>query len=344
MTKRFKIKKRNKKIISMVLAVLAVAFIVFAISVVDDVFTGSLDQPSIQVTIKEDDNSHSVAQILKENRVIKHKFIFELVSNMKGANDRYYAGEFEIKKGSGYSKIINGLVYRSTYKTTNITIPEGSKLKEIGKIVANTGYITEDEFNRATTLDYDYDFLNEIKRKDNKLEGYLFPDTYNISNSMSAQDVIELMLERFDEIFTDEYESRAKKLGYSVDEIVTLASIVEGEAGADNDRALVASVFHNRLKSKSYPYLESCATVQYILGERKAILSAKDTKIKSPYNTYINKGLPIGPICSPGRASIEAALYPSDTEYQFFQSDEKGKIYYAKTLDEHEHIRQKIQK
>lgn len=128
-----------------------------------------------------------------------------------------------------------------------------------------------------------------------------------------------------------------------MDEIVTLASIIEAEAGSDADRPLVSSVFHNRLSSTTYPYLESCATVQYILGERKPILSNSDIQIDSPYNTYINEGLPIGPICSPGKASIEAALYPADTDYYFFQSDADGKIYYSETYDEHEQIMNEIQ-
>ena len=151
------------------------------------------------------------------------------------------------------------------------------------------------------------------------------------------------MLNRFEQIFTDDYKAAAKRAGYSVDEIVTLASVIEGEAGSDADRPLVSSVFHNRLNSATYPYLESCATVQYILGERKPILSNSDIRIQSPYNTYINKGLPLGPICGPGKASIEAALYPSDTDYYFFQSDAAGKLYYSKTLAEHERKKNEIQ-
>ena len=127
---------------------------------------------------------------------------------------------------------------------------------------------------------------------------------------------------------------RADALGMSVHEVITLASIVEREA-TSKDRELISSVFHNRLNSKTYPYLESCATVQYILGERKARITIKDTEIDNPYNTYENKGLPPGPIASPGIASIEAALYPSDTDYLFFAVSEDGKHHFSKTYDEH---------
>lgn len=335
-------RKRKSALIPMILAVVAVVLIVQAIFMAGDVLFGSLDKESVTITIGENPNSHSVAQTLKENHIIKYPWLFELMSNIKGADGKYYSDEFEIHKGSGYNLLINGLTYADRYRTTDITIPEGSTLKEITNIVAETGYITAEDFTAALNESYDYDFLQDIDRE-NPLEGYLFPDTYNISNQMSGSDIIKLMLDRFEQIFTDEYRAAAQKAGYDMDEIVTLASIIEAEAGSDADRPLVSSVFHNRLDSTTYPYLESCATVQYILGERKPILSNSDIQIDSPYNTYINKGLPIGPICSPGKASIKAALYPADTDYYFFQSDADGKIYYSETYDEHEQIMNEIQ-
>ena len=335
-------RKRKSALIPMILAVVAVVLIVQAIFMAGDVLFGSLDKESVTITIGENPNSHSVAQTLKENHIIKYPWLFELMSNIKGADGKYYSDEFEIHKGSGYNLLINGLTYADRYRTTDITIPEGSTLKEITNIVAETGYITAEDFTAALNESYDYDFLQGIDRE-NPLEGYLFPDTYNISNQMSGSDIVKLMLDRFEQIFTDEYRAAAQEAGYDMDEIVTLASIIEAEAGSDADRPLVSSVFHNRLDSTTYPYLESCATVQYILGERKPILSNSDIQIDSPYNTYINKGLPIGPICSPGKASIEAALYPADTDYYFFQSDADGKIYYSETYDEHEQIMNEIQ-
>lgn len=334
--------KQKSNTVPMILAVISVALLVWGVSTIGDMLFGSLKSDSIKITIAENPTSESVARTLKENGVIKNEFLFTVLSKLKGADSKYYADEFEIRKGVGYNDLINGLTYTRSYKTTNVTIPEGVTLKEIAEIVAETGYVSEADFMAALESDYDYDFLSEIERK-NPLEGYLFPDTYNISNTMSGEEIVNVMLSRFDEIFTDEYKTRTKELGYSMDQIVTLASVIEAEAGSDGDRPLVSSVFHNRLESRTYPYLESCATVQYILGERKPILSASDTKIKSPYNTYINKGLPAGPICSPGKASIEAALYPKDTDYYFFQSDADGKMYFSKTLSEHESKRQIIQ-
>ena len=142
------------------------------------------------------------------------------------------------------------------------------------------------------------------------------------------------MLMQFEKHYAP-YAERAEEMGMTMDEVITLASVIEREAQGDYDRKLVSSVFHNRLKSTDYPYLQSCATVQYVLKERKAVLSVADTKIDSPYNTYINKGLPIGPIASPGEKSIEAALYPEESEYLFFVLGSDGKHHFSKTYSEH---------
>ena len=144
------------------------------------------------------------------------------------------------------------------------------------------------------------------------------------------------MLARFDEVYHQAYRERAKALSMTDHELITLASIIEREAMGDADRELVAGVFHNRLKSTTYPYLESCATVQYILKERKPVLTVADTKIDSPYNTYRNPGLPSGPIASPGEAAIRAALYPAETDYLFFVLDSTGTHRFASTYAEHQ--------
>ena len=163
----------------------------------------------------------------------------------------------------------------------------------------------------------------------------MFPDTYQFTANMSAHDILQVMLNRFDEIYTDKYQARAAELGMTTDEVVTLASVIEREAASPDEARLVSSVFHNRLKSSDYPYLQSCATVQYVLKERKPVLSVADTKIDSPYNTYQNKGLPVGPIASPGKSSLEAALYPADTDYLFFVVGKDGKTVFSKTYEEH---------
>ena len=326
------------------LVVLAAVLLVHLSVLAADVF--GIFQKSGPYTIglsQADANAKRVSVILKEAKVIKSPFLFRTVAKLKGVDDRFYAATFTFDTGDGYNAIINTLTYDSGYRTTDITVPEGSTVKDIRAIVVSTGYVTEEEFDVALAQVYDYPFLEGIERE-NKLEGYLFPDTYNIANTMEASEILSLMLDRFAQVYTDEYRARAEALGYTDDEILTLASLIEGEAGSQNDRTRVSAVFHNRLDRPSeFLYLQSCASVQYILGEKKPILSIADTQIDSPYNTYRYTGLPIGPICNPGKAAIEAALYPAETDDLYFQSDAEGKIYYAKTLEEHEKLKSEIQ-
>jgi UPF0755 protein len=143
------------------------------------------------------------------------------------------------------------------------------------------------------------------------------------------------MLSNFNKRVNSELRERMEVIGMSMDETLILASIIEREAGTQSDMELISSVFHNRLNSNDYPYLESCATVQYILGERKPVLSIADTQIDSAYNTYQNKGLPPGPISSPGLAAIQATLFPPETDNYFFVAKSDGSSLFAKTYDEH---------
>ncbi len=336
--------KRTKKAVFIVIWVIVAAVLLRLFFLSFDVLGIWQKRGSVTVTVDAGKTgAYQVGQTLKDAGVIESPLVFSLVAKMKGADAKLHAGTYTLDASKGYNFYINTFAYDYTYRTTNITIPEGSTLADIKRIIVSTGYVSDAEFEAALEAEYDYDFLKGVDR-DNPLEGYLFPDTYNISNTMSAEDMVDMMLRRFEEVFVQKYSDRAKKLGYSDDEIMILASIIECEAGSGNDRTKVSSVFHNRLNRPStYPYLQSCATVQYVLGEKKPILSIEDTKIDSPYNTYIHKGLPIGPICNPGKAAIEAALYPADTDYLYFQSDSAGKIYYATTLQEHEAIKQKIQ-
>ena len=313
----------------------------FTITTARDFCEGSLSIESKIITVAADASTADIASVLEQNGVVRNGFAFRITSRIMGYDGKYIQGEFDIKRGSGYREIMEQLTTTEGIQR-RITIPEGYTIEQIADAIDQGTHITAEQFLDAVNIDYDFDFLPTLRRTD-MLEGYLFPDTYNFSEKYTAGEMVTVMLRRFDDIFTDEFIERAEELDMSIDEVVILASIIEGEAGRDADRAKVSGVFHNRLNSKTYPYLESCATVQYILKERKPVLSTADTQIDSPYNTYINKGLPIGPICNPGEASIRAALYPEESDYMFFQSDADGKLYFAETLAEHESIRQEIQ-
>jgi len=201
-------------------------------------------------------------------------------------------------------------------------------------MIAAVNLVSREEFLEAAAKgEFDYDFLTGVPHGEKRLEGFLFPDTYQFEADATAEEIINVMLKRFGEVYNEEYRRRAQELGLSTLEVVTMASIVEKEAKLDEERAVIAGVFYNRLK-KNWK-LESCATVQYLLGEPKAELSYKDLEIDSPYNTYKYYGLPPGPIASPGKASLEAALYPEEVDYLFFRANPDGSHTFSRTLAEH---------
>jgi UPF0755 protein len=166
-----------------------------------------------------------------------------------------------------------------------------------------------------------------------KAEGYMFPDTYRIAAGTSEEQLVKIMVSQFDQQFTPAMRQRAAELGISVRDIIIMASLVEKEARVEKERPIIAGVFYNRLK-QSMP-LQSCATIQYILGYAKPELTVADTELPSPYNTYLNPGLPPGPIANPGLASINAVLYPAETEYLYFVADKNGSHRFSRTYDEH---------
>jgi UPF0755 protein len=225
-------------------------------------------------------------------------------------------------------QLINGTVL-----TVRFTIPEGFDIAKVTDRLTAGNLVNKDEFiNQLTNGVFSYRFLSDVPAGKERLEGFLYPDTYEIYPDATEKKIIDKMLSRFDEVFTEEYYRRADELGMSVSQIMTLASIIEREAKVAEDRPVIASVFYNRL-AIDMP-LQSCATVQYILGEQKEKLTNKDIAIDSPYNTYKNAGLPPGPICSPGIESIKAALYPSDTDYLYFLAKGDGSSVFSVTYDD----------
>jgi UPF0755 protein len=215
----------------------------------------------------------------------------------------------------------------------SFTILEGYDLHQILQVLIDKGITTEEEYwNVVQNHPYDYPFLQDLPNVEMRLEGYLFPDTYIIPMGMSVENVLDVMLRRFEQIHKRMPENQT---GLSLHEVVTLASIIEGESLLDKERPLIASVFLNRLNIGMK--LDSCATIQYILGERKERLLFSDLEIESPYNTYLNKGLPPSPIGSPGEASLRAVLEAEDTKYMYFvaKKDGSGEHVFSKTLQEH---------
>jgi UPF0755 protein len=201
--------------------------------------------------------------------------------------------------------------------TKRFTIPEGYNITQIARTLEEAGICwKEDFYNEVEFGNFAYSFLADCPPGKERLEGFLYPETYEVYEDATAHDVVGKMLAQFDSLFKPEFYTQAESRGLSVRDVVTMGSIIERESLAAEERPLMAGVFYNRLAQGMK--LESCATIQYILGEPKQFLTNADTQIESPYNTYLHEGLPPGPICNPRMASIEAALYPDDNEYIFF--------------------------
>jgi UPF0755 protein len=238
-------------------------------------------------------------------------------------------------------EIINILGTQGEQKATiKFTIPEGFSVQQIGQRLEDEGIVTKDEFYDAVNnVTYDYRFFSEIPTdREYRLQGYLFPDTYEIYEDATATDIVSRMLSRFDSIITAEAYDQAEELGYTLDEIIILASLIEKEAKMESERPTIAGVMYNRLDI-GMP-LQIDATVQYILsqGMYQAIrLTYADLEVDSPYNTYKYKGIPVGPISNPGNKAIEAALNPESHDYFYYllTNPETGEHVFNRTLEEH---------
>jgi len=200
-----------------------------------------------------------------------------------------------------------------------LTIPEGFTARQIGQLIEEKG------------LGRRKRFLKIVEQRG--VEGYLFPETYFVEYDISEEEIIDTMVDQFNKLFTKEMEEQGKKFNFTKRDTVILASIIEKEAARDEERPLISGVFHNRLRKRWY--LESCATVQYALGEHKEKLTYEDLKVDSPYNTYDHFGLPPGPICNPGLGSIKAALYPAETDLMFFVAEGEGTHGFSKYYGKH---------
>lgn len=320
-----------KTALIIIAAVVVIGGIAFAVVLSDS--NGVNVDGSKTVEIPEGTGASAAADILKENGVIKYPFMFRLESKLGGYDGQYQPGTITVTDGMSYGEILDLLV-TANRDTVRVVIPEGYEARQIAEALSEAGIAGAADF--MDSLDpslYDYRFLENIPDREVGLEGYLFPATYDIPVTYSGREIVDLMLKAFDSMFKDEYYDRAEELNMTVDQIITMASIVERETNSDSERAKVAGVFYNRLNSGMK--LQSCATVQYVLGERKPVLSIADTQIDSPYNTYVYSGLPIGPIANPGEECIKAALYPEATDAYYFCLSTSGEHIFSKTYEEH---------
>lgn len=297
---------------------------------------------SVPVEIEPGASTGQIAADLSEKGLIRSPLIFQIYARCHRLDKKFKAGFYELDPSMELPEIAARLL-TGDVETKRFTIPEGFTVEQIAGRLAEEGLVNRKRFLKIAarpeaSLREQFPFLEESASRGQVkyvLEGYLFPDTYVIPAGSSEEDITAIMLLRFAEIFNEKRRRRCEELGLSLHEAVTLASIVEGEAQVAAERKRIAGVFHNRLTINML--LGACATVQYILPERKEVLSYADTRLDSPYNTYLYPGLPPGPVGAPGEASLEAALCPEESDYLFFVSkqDGTGEHYFSRTEAEH---------
>ncbi len=274
-----------------------------------------------------------VADSLQKEGIIENKTLFMMAGKFLLSDKDIMAGEYLFTTDMSLLEVMsafrNGKV---NYRI--VTIPVGARIDQIGEILEDEGLVDRKTFRQLTRNRGLISMLN-LDPDLNSLEGFLYPDTYYFTKSSSPDRIVRKMVMRFKKLFTPEMARRASELNMSVKEVVTLASVIEKELGSERERALISAVFHNRLKRRMP--LQSDPTVIFALGDDfTGDLKKKDLTFKSSYNTYLQRGLPPGPIGSPTIESIHAALYPADVKYLYFVSRNDGTHYFSNDFEEHD--------
>ncbi|SHK08253.1 endolytic transglycosylase MltG [Desulforamulus aeronauticus] len=290
--------------------------------------------PNVLIQVAPQSHTGEIAEKLKEQKIIRSATAFRLYARYHKLDSQIKAGLYMLNPAMSTEEILTILVHGKT-ATKTFTIPEGYTLKQITNSLADKGLIREELFSDLlVTGKYDYPFLKGLPTGEKRLEGYLFPETYNISLDSTEKDIINVMLAGMDRQIKElKLEERARALNLTLHQVMTIASMIEREASKDEDRTLISSVIHNRLRKDML--LQIDATVEYALGGHREKIYYKDLEVDSPYNTYKYKGLPVGPIAAPGKESLVAAVTPAQTEYLYYLAKPDGYHVFAKTYAEH---------
>ncbi len=363
--------RRKKRIVPLYLKVLIYIVVVALVSVgigygawecAQDVLALGRSDELVQVSIKQGNDLDDIAQMLKDKGIIKYPWLFKLYCRITDSSEKMDVGTYELYYNYDYHALVNGMRASSPNRSTvRVMIPEGRTCAQIFALMEKNGVCTAKELEEcAAKTEFDYWFLADIPYGEtNRLEGFLFPDTYDFYVGDDPERVINKLLSNFNRKFSEEAietleelnADLAERLGaqgydetyieehrFTVYELITVASMIEKETAAVRESATIASVIYNRLcKPGDYPYLNIDATVVYALGGAEGGLTYEDLEIDSPYNTYNHAGLPAGPISNPGLSSITAALKPADTNYYYYALDKaEGLHHFSKTYSEHQ--------
>lgn len=302
-----------------------------------DVLALNKEPKTVTITISNEDSFGDVVNRLEDEGLIEYKWLFKLFAAITGGGDDVTMGTYTLNTDMDYRALLSGMSANSATKAeVTVTITEGMNLSQIFDLMEDRGVASkEDLMEQAANYDYAFDFLQDIPLGDaNRLEGFLYPDTYQFYTPHNTVYAINKLLVRFDEVYDETMREQVANSGYSLREILTIASLIERETdGEDQDQ--IASVIYNRLNNPdagTQGYLQIDATLVYINGGKQP--TEADKSIDSPYNTYKYKGLPPAPIANPGKEAIQAALNPASTDYFYYALGDDGKHHYFKTYDQ----------
>ena len=324
-------------LIPLFIVVCAAAGLIFELRIYADSPANINTSQNVIVNVRPGQTLKTTAEILQQENLIISRLKFILFARFKGLDKHLKAGEYLLSAAMPPRQILEIMV-KGAVNLHKLTVPEGYSIPQIAVLVENAKFGSKIDFINTAT-DNVLAGKNGIEAP--SFEGYLFPDTYFFPREVTMEQIISTMLNRFWSIFTAEWKLRAKDLGFTIHQIVTLASIIEKETGAAFERPIISSVFHNRLKKKMR--LESDPTVIYGIKNFNGNLTRKHLSTRTPYNTYKIRGLPAGPIANPGRASLEAALYPEKTVFIYFVSKKDNTHYFSTSLKEHNQAVRKYQ-
>ena len=316
-------------------------------------YLGPMDRGDEQEVLFEISSGQSLTRVasnLEAAGLIHNRSVFKYYCDFAGMGQKLQIGQYGLKRSMSMTEIANQLTTGDGNPLVrNITLIPGETVEEFAAKLVKDGVLEDSSaflsLCRTGTAFRDYYYIADVLNSPNAsqrkyaLEGYLAPDTYEVYVTATAEEILRKLLSQTEAVFPAEMQERAEGMGMTMDQALTLASMIEKEAGA-GDFTKVSAVFHNRLKAGMK--LESDVTIHYVSGVRKMALEGSDLTVSSPYNTYVNTGLPLGPICNPSPAAIRAALYPDETytaeNYLYFcaKNPESGELYFSRTLAEHE--------
>lgn len=325
-----------------------------AITCINDVLALNRSEEIVKITIPQDSTTSSIIDILSDEGLVKQKLFckvyYELVDFLKNINEDdepsepvYLSGVYYVQKNLGLEGYLNEFKeIQKTADTINLVFPEGWTIYQMFDKIAEFGVCSKEQLLASISeSDFEYKFISDIPDNSSrtfKLEGYMYPATYEFYEKSDANTIIRKFLEASESKWTEEYEAQRIKLGLSRDEVIIIASIIQREAANKDQMGLVSSVIHNRLdNSVSWPLLGCDSTANYVSKYVAPNVSPLESaSYENNYDTYSQPGLPPGPICNPGDDAIHAALFPEDTNYYYFRHDKYGKIYMARTQSEHD--------